>query len=157
MSSLKETFWDRLEDVRTGMLSADSARAVPMSHYVDKKTGAIWFITADGTDLAKTASQSGSAKGEYIVSSDAEGIYSRIDGTLTAVTAPAKLAELWNAVAAAWFEDGKQDPDIQLVRFDPVTAEIWVTGGALSFLYEVAKARMTDEKPDAGDHGTVTF
>ena len=155
MSSLKETFWDRLDDVRTGMLSADSARAVPMSHYIDKKAGAIWFITANGTDLAKTAS--GGAKGEYIVSSDAEGIYSRIDGTLSAVTDPAKLDELWSAVAAAWFEGGKQDPDIQLVRFDPSTAEVWVTGGALSFLYEVAKANVTEEKPDAGDHGTINF
>lgn len=155
MSSLKNTFWDRLADVRTGMLSADTSRAVPMSHYTDAETGNIWFITANGTDVATSAT--GGAKAEYIVSSDKEGLYARIDGTLSAVTDPDKLDELWNAVAAAWFEDGKRDPDTQLVKFTPNQAEVWTTDGALSFLYEIAKANMTDESPDTGNHGTITF
>ncbi len=154
-TSLKEEFWDRIEDIRTGMLGTDKARAVPMTHYVDKDANALWFITANGTDLAKTAQTGASA--EYIVISNDEHLYARIDGKVQAVTDPAKLDELWNAIAGAWFEDGRQDDDIQLLRMDLLEAEVWATGGSLSFLYQVAKAHITDEKPDMGQHGTIRF
>jgi general stress protein 26 len=154
-TSLKEEFWGRLDDIRTGMLGTDKARAVPMTHYVDKDANALWFITANGTDLAKTAQTGASA--EYIVISDDEHLYARIDGKVQAVTDPAKLDELWNAIAGAWFEDGRQDDDIQLLRMDLSEAEVWATGGSLSFLYQVAKAHITDEKPDMGQHGTIRF
>jgi general stress protein 26 len=154
-TSLKEEFWDRLDDIRTGMLGTDKARAVPMTHYVDKDAKALWFITANGTDLAKTAQTGASA--EYIVISNDEHLYARIDGKVQAVTDPAKLDELWNAIAGAWFEDGRQDDDIQLLRMDLSEAEVWATGGSLSFLYQIAKAHLTDEKPDMGQHGTIRF
>jgi len=154
-TELKKEFWDRLEDTRAGMLATDGGRAVPMSHYIDRDANALWFITAKGTDLAQV-SQSGAAA-EYLISSSNESLYARIDGSVQAVTDPAKLDELWSAVAAAWFEDGRKDDDIQLVRMDLKEAEVWATGGSLSFLYEIAKANVTKEKPDAGDHGTLIF
>lgn len=153
--SLKNEFWDRLDDTRAGMLATDGGRAVPMSHYVDRDANVLWFITANGTDLAKTA-QSGAAA-EFLVSSANQSLYARIDGHVQAVTDPAKLDELWSAIAAAWFEDGRKDDDIQLVRMDLKEAEVWATGGSLSFLYEVAKANLTKETPDPGQHGTITF
>jgi len=73
------------------------------------------------------------------------------------VTDPAKLDELWNAFAAAWFKDGRKDDDVQLVRMDLKQAEVWLTGGSLSFLYEIAKANVTKQVPDAGEHGTIRF
>ena len=154
-TSLKEEFWDRIEDIRTGMLGTDTARSVPMSHYVDGDANALWFITAKDTDLAKTA-QSGTSA-EYVVISNDEHLYARIDGKVQAVTDPAKLEELWSAIAGAWFEDGRQDDDVQLLRMDLTEAEVWATGGSLSFLYEIAKAHITDEKPDMGQHGTIRF
>ncbi|AXI42850.1 pyridoxamine 5'-phosphate oxidase family protein [Sulfitobacter sp. SK011] len=155
--TLKEKFWDRLEDTRTGMMAAEGARAVPMSHYVDDDTKepVIWFITAKGTDLAKAATKG--AAGEYIISSNDEALYARIEGHVRISTDAAKLDEIWNGIAAAWFEGGKQDDDVQLIRFDLTEAEVWATGGSLKFLYEVAKAHLTDSKPDMGDHGTIHF
>lgn len=155
--TLKETFWDRLEDTRTGMLAATGARAVPMSHYFDDDDAApvVWFITAKGTDIAKSAASG--AKAEYIVSSNDEHLYARIDGTVQAVENPAKLDEIWNSIAAAWFEGGKDDPDVQLVRMDMSEAEVWATGGSAKFFYEIAKSHLTDSKPDMGEHGTLHF
>ena len=155
--TLHKEFWDRLADTRAGMLGAGEARSVPMSHYVDGDApgNTIWFITAKGTDLAKAAA--GGATGEYIVSSTDQSLYARIDGRLSLTEDAAKLDEIWNFIAAAWFEDGKQDPDVQLMRFDLTEAEVWATGGSLKFLFEIAKAHATDAKPDMGEHGTLTF
>ncbi|MBD3663588.1 pyridoxamine 5'-phosphate oxidase family protein [Sulfitobacter aestuariivivens] len=155
--TLKKEFWDRLEDTRTGMLSAEGARAVPMSHYVDDDDSpqAIWFITAKGTDLSNAAATGETA--QYIVSSNDEQLYARIDGRISVSNDPQKLDEMWNAIASAWFDGGQQDPDVQLIRFDLTEAEVWATGGSLKFLFEVAKAHMTDSKPDMGEHGTLHF
>ena len=156
-NELNKEFWDRLEDTRTGMMSATGARAVPMSHYVDDDDPAnvIWFITAKGTDLSDAAIKR--VAGEYIVTSKDENLYARIDGRVSVSDDSAKLDEIWNKVAAAWFEGGKQDPDVQLIRFDLSEAEVGMTGGSLKFLYEVAKAHLTDSKPDMGQHATLQF
>ncbi|THF75779.1 MAG: general stress protein, partial [Sulfitobacter sp. SK025] len=113
------------------------------------------FITANGTELAKSAQTGASA--EYIVTSKDEHLYARIDGRIQAVKDEEKLDELWSAVASAWFKDGRKDDDIQLVRMDLTEAEVWTTGGSISFLYEIGKANMTDQKPDLGEHGTLRF
>lgn len=154
-TSLKNEFWDRLEDIRSGMLATNKGRAIPMSHYVDKDAAVLWFITAKDTELAKSA-QTGDAA-EYLVMSKDEHLYARIDGTVQAVSDPEKVDELWSVFSAAWFEDGRKDDDIQLVRMDLKEAEVWMTGGSLSFFYEIAKANLTDQTPDAGQHGTIQF
>ncbi|WP_259992187.1 pyridoxamine 5'-phosphate oxidase family protein [Sulfitobacter sp. S190] len=119
--TLKQKFWDRMDDTRTGMLAATDAPAVPMTHYVDEEAGVLWFITAKGTDLGSGAT--GGAAAQYLVSSKDEHLYARIDGRLEAISDPRKLDELWNVFAAAWFEDGKRDEDVQLLRFAPAEAE----------------------------------
>lgn len=152
---LKSAFWDRIGDVRAGMLSATGARAVPMSPYADRDDNAIWFITAKGTDIAKAAETS--AEASFVVADPKSKLYATVDGQVTQVNDSAKLDELWNAVAAAWFKEGRNDDDIRLVRLTPATAEVWATDGAASFAYEMVKANLTTQTPDMGDHGTVSF
>ncbi|APE43105.1 general stress protein [Sulfitobacter alexandrii] len=155
-TDLKKEFWDRMEDIRSGMLGADNARSVPMSHFVDDDTpNTLWFITAKDTDISKAAGTGADA--EYIVSSKDEHLYARIHGRITVSHDDEQLDDIWNAFAAAWFDGDKNDPDVQLLRMDLKEAEVWVTEGNLKFLYEIAKANVTDEKPDAGKHGTLMF
>ncbi|XDA96805.1 pyridoxamine 5'-phosphate oxidase family protein [Sulfitobacter sp. LCG007] len=155
-TDLKEEFWNRMEDVNAGMLAAGDHRSVPMSHIAREDDNALWFITANGTGVADAA-KSRSA-GEYIVSAADAKLYARIDGSLEEVHDKEKLDELWSVVASAWFEEGEDDPDVCLVKFQPRTAEVWATDGGAKFLYEIAKANLSKEaKPDMGDHGTVTF
>lgn len=84
-------------------------------------------------------------------------LYANVFGTLEAVNDSEKLDELWNAFAAAWFENGRDDAAVQLVKFTPREAEIWSGDGSVSFLYEIAKANLTGDTPDAGAHGRVVF
>lgn len=150
-------FWSRLADINTGMLGLTAdLRFVPMSHYPDQDGAALWFITAKGTDLARTL-QGGAATAMHLVSDEGEGLFARIEGRLSLSDDRAKLDELWNAIASSWFEDGKSDDDIQLLRFDLASAELWITGGSLGFLYQIARSKITGDKPDLGDHVTLNF
>ncbi|NNE53643.1 MAG: pyridoxamine 5'-phosphate oxidase family protein [Sulfitobacter sp.] len=154
---IKADFWDRLKDTRAGMLSADGAPAVPMSHHIDEENdgSVLWFITNKHTDLAQATAKG--VAGQYIVSSKDEQLYARIDGRLSQEKDLKQLDRIWNSFAAAWFEDGRQDDDIALMKFELSKAEVWITGGSLKFLYEVAKANTTGSVPDVGDHDTVIF
>ena len=153
--TLKDAFWERAAKVRAGMLEARDAPARPMAHHAVRDDNALWFITAHGTDIADAA-KAGTSASYQIASSDAH-IYAAVEGTVTHVPDRMKLEELWSPMAAAWFDGGKNDPDVCLIRFDPLTAEVWATDGAAKFLYETAKANLTDDTPDVGDHGKITF
>lgn len=152
---LRTEFYDRLKKINTGMLEVEG-RFLPMSHSMIDGDPNLWFITAKGTAMADAAAKGAAAR--YVVSSDGKGLYAEVEGTLALSDDAAKLDEIWGIVASAWFEGGKSDPDLQLIRYTPQKAEVWVTtGGALGFLYQIGRAKITDEKPDLGQHGTVHF
>lgn len=160
MSDAREEFWDRLDDVQAGMLGLTSdGQMVPMSPslYDDGKDGAVWFITSQHTDLAK-ALVAGAAAGRFIVADPKEGLYANIEGQLSLVDDQKVLDDIWSPMAAAWFEDDKQDDDLRLVRFVPARAAAWFsTTNPVKFMYEIAKANMTDEMPDTGFQADLTF
>ena len=151
-----DQFWPRLKGVQAGMLNVEGGRPVPMSHYPDREANRIWFITAQGTDIVESL-KGGPKSARYIVASGDGKLYARIDGTASLSGNRDKLDEIWNVIAAAWFEDGKEDEDLALVCVDLKEAEIWATDGGLKFLYETAKAHVTGEKPDMGDQGVLRF
>lgn len=152
----EDDFWPRLDDINAGMLNVDGGRPVPMSHYADRDARALWFITANGTDLVE-ALRKGAREARYILASGDGKLYARVDGRAALSDDRKKLDEIWNFVAASWFEEGKEDEDLALVRMDLSEAEIWATDGGLKFLYETAKANVTGEKPDMGDQGIIRF
>ena len=157
MSTEKDTFWKRLGDINAGMLgTADKLKFVPMSHYADPDAAALWFITAEGTDLVAQAS-AGPVEAMHVVGDASGKLWARIEGVLELSTVREKLDEIWNAVASSWFEEGERDPDVRLLKFRVQSAEVWTTTGGLGFLYEVAKANLTGAKPDMGDHFTLNF
>ena len=41
------------------------------------------------------------------------------------------IDRLWNRFVAAWFEGGKDDPKLALLRLDAEQAEIWLDGSSL--------------------------
>lgn len=123
----------------------------------DDVPGAIWFIIANCTDLANGVA-AGPQPALFVVSDDGQGIYADVDGTLSRSAEREALDEVRSFVADAWFEGGQYDPDVALLKFAPTHAETSITeGGGAKFLYEIAKAHLTDKKPDMGEQGVVTF
>ncbi|WBU64972.1 pyridoxamine 5'-phosphate oxidase family protein [Paracoccus aerodenitrificans] len=150
---LKKEFWKRLESIRTGMLEVDG-RFLPMSHNLIEGDPNLWFITAKDTPMAQAAEQG--ARARYLICSDGKGVYADIEGVLAVSSDMQKLDEIWNIVASSWFEEGKRDPDLLLVSYAPGKAETWMSeAGALGFLYQVAKSKISGEKPDMGAHTTL--
>ena len=159
MTDLKNEFWTRIAQVRAVILGAEgTGPLVAMSPQLDDDLpGHIWFITAKDTDLGKAVSD-GEIAARMVVADAGAGLYGDVEGTLSPSKDREALDEVWSFVADAWFEGGKADPDVRLLCFTPSSAELSVTptSGA-RFLFEIAKANITGENPDAGAQGVVSF
>ena len=155
----KADFWDRVDDVQAGMLGlTDNGKLVPMSPTLRKdRDGKIWFIAAKGEEIVNnTATAPKDAR--FVIADAKSGLYANIEGELAQVNDKAILDELWNVVAAAWFDQGKEDPDVQLLCLTPHIAGCWFsTTSGVKFIYEIAKANITGSEPDQGYQADLTF
>lgn len=149
-------FWDRIEAVNAGMLdAAGGARWVPMSHYADRAANALWFLTTEGTQIVDAVT-AGQHDATYLLADNAKGLFAQVTGSLAISTDRAKLEELWNPVASAWFDGGIDDPDLRLLSFTVTGGEVWVTPtSGVRFMFNIAKAKLTGDAPDMGDHFTL--
>jgi general stress protein 26 len=122
---IKEKFWKALKSDRTVMLGlAGEDDSQPMTALVKGEEGPIWIFTSKETDLAGAL---GSAS-QAVIQFAAKGhdLFANVQGRITADNNRAMIDELWSPFIAAWFEGGKDDPKLQLLRFDPEHAHIWL-------------------------------
>ena len=156
---VKRQLFSQLDDVRAGMLGVDGARQhmQPMTHNVDAENQEIWFITSRKTDLVEEIGTGSTA--QYCVIGEDHDYYACLRGPIEQVEDEAKLDELWNAVVAAWFDDGREDSDVTLLRMTLNDGAIWTaTDSAVVFGLQIAMANMDREKkPDLGEHHLIQF
>ncbi|MFC3613957.1 pyridoxamine 5'-phosphate oxidase family protein [Lutimaribacter marinistellae] len=152
-----KAFFDILEKERTGMLAVtDSGQHYqPMTHFCDRDTGILWFITSVDTDLVRAVGTGSQAM--YTLVSGSKDFFTCMEGTLQQSQDRAKLDEIWSSVASAWFEGGKDDPKVVLLRFSLKEAAIWTaTDSSVKFGFEILRANMDDERrPDVGEHEII--
>ena len=119
---LKERFWQALADSPYLFLqvTGQSDTAVPMSPQLDKDAdSAIWFFTHTKSAFAKLGPVTATFQGK------GHDMFARFDGTLVKETSQERCDQFWSNFVAAWYDEGKTDPDIVFVRMDLGDAEIW--------------------------------
>ncbi len=158
-SDPRGALFDVLDGVRAGMLglSGGGQGFQPMSHFPDAASGLIWFISSTETDLVQSLGMGEDA--DYVVISEDHDAHVSLRGKLYHLHDDAKLAALWSPVVAAWFEGGKDDPRVALLRFDPEVAELWASStSTLKFGFEIVRASLDPaHQPDIGVKATVRF
>ena len=129
---LKEKFWKALKTDMTMMIGLDGiedGHARPMTAQIEGDSGPIWFFTAKDNVLAMKAAASGRAIATF--TSTGHELFATVHGRLSVDTNRAVIDRLWNRYVAAWYEGGKEDPKLALLRLDPETAEIWLDASSL--------------------------
>ena len=119
---LRKKFWKALADSPYLFLQLDSdpTSAVPMAPQLDKDANSsIWFFTHTKSDFAKL----GRATATF--ESKGHELFARFDGTLTRETSQERFDQFWSTFVEAWYDGGKDDPDIVFLRMDLGDAEIW--------------------------------
>jgi len=109
--------------------------------------GDLWFFTEDPS--AKTDQVR--ANDQVNVAIQAGHGWLSISGRGSVSQDQAKIDELWNTGAEAWFEGGRQDPAVALLRVEAVTAEYWTSKAPMIVtLAKYAKAAVTGDRPNVG-------
>ncbi len=115
--------------------------------------GDLWFFTQHPTDKTAEIARNNQVNAAF---ESGKG-YLSVAGRASIVQDRAKIDELWNKEAEAWFPDGK-DASVALIRIEADTAEYWSTDDPKPLiLLKVAKAAVTGGQPDIGDNKTVTL
>jgi general stress protein 26 len=150
-AEIEERMWEAIEKGQhTGMLgiSGDGHHFQPMTGYVDRDAGQIWFFTYKDTDLAEAAAAAG-GRATFIFQS--RELWACIDGTLSVDPDRSRMERYWNAHVAAWYPEGKDDPRLTMLRLDCAEAGVWIAeGGPVKYAFELAKAKATHTTPDVG-------
>ncbi|WP_129794275.1 pyridoxamine 5'-phosphate oxidase family protein [Sphingosinicella sp. CPCC 101087] len=133
-AALEARFWRAIADDMTVMLGlADRAerRAQPMTAQLGGREGRgpIWFFTSTEADLVRDLGPGAPALLHF--AAKGHELFASIEGRLVPDDDPATIDRLWNRFVAAWFEEGRDDPKLKLLRFDPESAQIWLNENSL--------------------------
>lgn len=151
-AELTAAFWKALKSDRTVMLGLPTDRGLhprPMTALIEGDAGGpVWFFTAADTDLAEAVR--GPRQAVFTLASKGHDVFATVHGRIRHDLDREVVDRLWNPFVAAWYEDGKDDPKLALLRLDVEDAEIWRNGSSL--VAGVKAILGIDPKQDYRDH-----
>ena len=115
----------------------------------------IWFIGHKPSETVDNIKQNPEVNLAYVTQESDK--YLSISGTAELVEDEEKLNELWSVMYNAYFEQGKDDPKVQLIKVVPHGAEYWANGNAITSAVKMAAAALTDNavEKSLGDNFSI--
>lgn len=123
----------------------------PMTPQQVTDDGDVWFFIGLQGEQAQDLKNNPTVNAAFAET----GSWLSVSGQVEFVEDQGKRDELWNEGVSAWFDGGKDDPNLGLVRFISESAQFWgQPGGKMAALANIVKSRVTGEKP-SGTSETV--
>ena len=133
-AELEARFWAALRKDMTVMLGLGTEieyRPMTAQFLDDDNHGPAWFFTSTDTDLGRHVAQGGAKEASFHVVSKGHDVWATVSGMLQKDNNRAVIDKLWNGYVSAWYEGGKDDPKLVLLRMDLSHAKIWKDGSSL--------------------------
>lgn len=143
----------RIATLTTRSIEGD-LQSRPMAPVEHDFTGTLWFFTEEPS--GKTAVLAEHPEVNVAIGDD-KG-YLSLSGRATVERDAARIDELWNPWAESWFEGGREDPRVALLRVEVETVAYWDTSRpAVVKVFEFVKGLVRPVSPDRGETGAVTI
>ncbi len=128
----------------------------PMSTQQVDDNGTLWFFS--NRDSIKNLQIEDNSTVYLMYSDTGKNQYLSLSGQASITTDRSKIEALWNPVAKAWFEEGKNDPELTLIAVKPVDGHYWDTknGKLISFI-KIAVAAVTGNEMDGSVEGDLNL
>ena len=152
---------DMVKDIDFCMLTTIDERgdlhSRPMSSNGDiDSDGYIWFFT--GASSHKVSEIKGTPRVNVSFADPQNQNYVSISGRARLVRDRKKIDELWRPQFEMWFPEGRDDPNVALLRVKIQKAEYWDSpSSAISYALNFVSALVTGEEPDLGEHKELEF
>lgn len=151
-----------MQDVKFAMLTTITAEghlhACPMTtNHINLPAREIWFIGDKTTETVKDIQNNAQVNLSY-TSKDHKD-YVSINGHAELVDDADKLDELWSPMYSAFFEHGKEDVNVQLIKVVPNGAEYWLSGSDVVNFFKMTAAAVTGGKiaDSLGENSAFSF
>jgi general stress protein 26 len=133
-SDIREKFWKHLKSERTimvGLIGDPRGHSQPMTAQLegDDESGPLWIFSSKDTDFVRAIQERARVMAQFVAKD--HDLFACFDGEISLNNDRAMIDKLWNPYVAAWFEGGKDDPKLQLLRLDPGSAQIWLNENSL--------------------------
>lgn len=129
-------------------------RTRPMATLDVDDEGNLWFFSAKSSDKNDEIKNNDTVQLLYSKNSDSH--FLTITGKAQIVKDQKKKDELWNSLAKTWFPEGKEDPDLSLVKVKPGEAHYWDTiNGKMITLLKMATSTVTGNPANIGVEGKL--
>lgn len=157
----REHFVEALKKFHTAMLmthqDGDRFHARPMALAEVEDSGRLWFFTAADAPKVREIEQDAEVA---ITAQDGDSLFIALSGRATLIGDREKIAHLWKEPFRAWFPDGPDDPNIELISVRPTSGEYWDNTGLnrYRYLWDAAKAYVSGTTPEVDEpqvHGSV--
>ncbi len=158
----RDKVWALIKDIKFALLATYSSQghifhARPMMAQNPGKEarfdGTLWFFTAKDSRKADEIRANPQALLTYADTGSQN--YVSISGRAFVETNQTKVDELWTDMAKVWFPEGREDPNLVLIRFEVEEAEFWDSPGPMAVTFSYIKAFMTGQEPRIGETGHV--
>ncbi len=142
--------FELIKDVKVAMMTTvdtdGTLNSRPMWNNDIDPNGDLWFFTK--LHSPKTAEISRDDQVNLAYSDPSSQNYVSVAGKAEVIRDQALIDEKWNASLKAWFPNGKDDPEVALIRVCPEKGEYWDSPNAtMLHLYGTVKAALTGESP----------
>jgi general stress protein 26 len=148
-----------VEDIRIAMMTTvDEAGHLvsrPMAALQMDEDGTIWFFTKRSSPKVDQIDNN-QHRVNLAFADVGDADYVSISGTADELDDRAKVNELWNPQAKAWFPEGKDDPELILLKVHTDMAEYWnASDSTMVRLFQQATAAITGNPPKMGENAKV--
>ncbi len=139
-----------ISDVRCVMLGSPvpDAHMQPMAPQVDEETGTIYFYSDNTSELGSAIMARPAVVHLCHIDKDYQAC---VSGMLSPHNDAQTIEKYWSPMVDAWYPEGKTDPKMLMLKFEPKDAKVWASDkSVIGVMFEVAKANITGETPDIG-------
>ncbi|WP_419730005.1 pyridoxamine 5'-phosphate oxidase family protein [Lichenicola sp.] len=154
-----DKLWEMMKSTKFAMLTTedgDDLRARPMAASQDSFDGTLWFFTSASSHKVDEV---GSDHRVGVTYADPKlANYVSMSGKATLVQDRATIDAHWSEILTTWFPNGKDDPDVALLRIEVTKAEYWdAPNSKMVHAYGYLKAKLTGTPPAGGENKKVSL
>ena len=136
------------EDVRICMFCTELSNSPfttrPMALQEVDESGNLWFLSSSESN--KNFEIKADEKVQLVFAKTSDSHYLSVFGSAYIYKDKDKIEEMWSPIAKAWFEEGKDDPKLTVIRVSPEDSYYWDTkDGRMISLLKIAVAAGSGE------------
>lgn len=116
--------------------------------------GNIWFFSDVNSDKNREIKQDKQV--QLFFAHPGKSSYLIVNGEAEIIIDKQKTEELWSPLVKAWFKEGKDDPNISIIKVKPQSAYYWDTDGSKMInFFKMVTSIATGTTLDIGKQGEI--